>query len=51
MFVLLVYHLSILRDAIIAVAVFSLIHIVREGKHDADFIHGKKIYPVSKLYY
>ena len=51
MFVRLVYHLSILRDGIIAVAVFSLIHIVREGKHDADFIHGKKIHPVSKLYY
>ena len=29
----------------------SLIHIVREGKHDADFIQGKKIHPVSKLYY
>ena len=47
----LLYHLCILGDAIIAVAVESLIRIVREGKHDADFIHGKKIYPVSKLYY
>ena len=42
MFVRLVYHLCILRDAIIAVAVVSLIHIVREGKHDADLLIGKR---------
>ena len=39
----LVYHLCILRgDAIIAVAVESLIRIVREGKHDADLFIGKR---------
>ena len=42
MFVRLVYHLCILRDAIIAVAVVSLIHIVREGEHDADLLIGKR---------
>ena len=42
MFVRLVYHLSILRDAIIAVAVVSLIRIIREGKHDADLFIGKR---------
>ena len=39
--VCLVYHLRILRDAIIAVAVVSLIRIVREGKHDAYLFIGK----------
>ena len=38
----LVYHLCILGDAIIAVAVESLIRIVREGKHDADLFIGKR---------
>ena len=38
----LVYHLRILRDAIIAVAVVSLIRIVREGKHDAYLFIGKR---------
>ena len=38
----LLYHLSILGDAIIAVAVESLIRIVREGKHDADLFIGKR---------
>ena len=42
MFVRLVYHLCILRDAIIAVAVVSLIHIVREGEHHADLLIGKR---------
>ena len=34
--------LCILGDAIIAVAVESLIRIVREGKHDADLFIGKR---------
>ena len=38
----LVYHLCILGDAIIAVAVESLIRIVREGKHDANLFIGKR---------
>ena len=38
----LVYHLRILRDTIIAVAVVSLIRIFREGKHDADLFIGKR---------
>ena len=38
----LVYHLCILGDAIIAVAVESLNRIVREGKHDADLFIGKR---------
>ena len=38
----LLYHLCILGDAIIAVAVESLIRIVREGKHDADLFIGKR---------
>ena len=38
----LVYHLCILGDAIKAVAVESLIRIVREGKHDADLFIGKR---------
>ena len=45
-FVRLVYYLCILGDAIIhlAVAVVSLIRIVREGKpiHDADLFTGKR---------
>ena len=36
------YHLCILRDAIIADAVVSLIHSVREGKNDADLLIGKR---------
>ena len=39
----LLYYLCILRDAIIAVAVVSLIRIIREGKHDAD-LFIRKIY-------
>ena len=35
------YYLCILRDAIIAVAVVSLIRIIREGKHDADLFITK----------
>ena len=42
MFVRLVYHLCILREAIIADAVVSLIHSVREGKNDADLLIGKR---------
>ena len=36
------YDLRILRDAIIAVAVVSLLRIGREGKHDADLFIGKR---------
>ena len=39
----LVYYLCILRDAIITVAVVSLIRIIQEGKHDAD-LFIRKIY-------
>ena len=42
MSVRLVYHLCILRDAIIAVALVSLTRIVRESKHDADLFIGKR---------
>ena len=42
MSVRLVYHFCILCDAIIVVAVVSLIRIVREGKHDADLFIGKR---------
>ena len=38
----LVYHLCILRDAIIAVAVVSLIRIVQEGELDADLLTRKR---------
>ena len=38
----LAYHLRILRDAIIAVAVVGLILIVREGKEDAYLFIGKR---------
>ena len=37
------YYLCILRDAIITVAVVSLIRIIQEGKHDAD-LFNRKIY-------
>ena len=36
------HYLCILRDAIIAVAVVSLIRIIREGKHDADLFIRKR---------
>ena len=39
----LVYHLCILGDAIIAVALESLIRIVRERKQDADLFIGSSI--------
>ena len=38
----LVYRLCILRDAIIAVAVVSLIRIVQEGELDADLLTRKR---------
>ena len=38
----LVYYLCILRDAIIAVAVVSLVRIIREGKNDADLFIRKR---------
>ena len=38
----LVYYLCILRDAIIAVTVVSLIRIIREGIHDADLFIRKR---------
>ena len=45
----LVYYLCILRDAIIAVAVVSLIRIIREGKHDADLFIRKRYIQLVKF--
>ena len=48
-FVRLVYHLCILRDAIIAVAVVSLIRIVQEGELDADLLTQKRYIQLVNL--
>ena len=45
----LVYHLCILRDAIIAVAVVSLIRIVQEGELDADLLTRKRYIQLMNL--
>ena len=45
----LVYYLCILRDAIIAVAVVSLIRIIREGKHHADLFIRKRYIQLVNL--
>ena len=51
MSVRLVYHLCILRDAIIAVAVVSLIRIVQEGELDADLLTRKRYIQLVNFYY
>ena len=43
------YHLCILRDAIIAVAVVSLIRIVQEGELDADLLTQKRYIQLVNL--
>ena len=43
------YYLCILRDAITAVAVVSLIRIIREGKHDADLFIRKRYIQLVNL--
>ena len=45
----LVYRLCILRDAIIAVAVVSLIRIVQEGELDADLLTRKRYIQLVNL--
>ena len=49
MSVRLVYHLCILRNAIIAVAVVSLIRIVQEGELDADLLTRKRYIQLVNL--
>ena len=44
-----VYHLCILRDEIIAVAVVSLIRIVQEGELDADLLTRKRYIQLVNL--
>ena len=43
------YHLCILRDATIAVAVVSLIRIVQEGELDADLLTRKRYIQLVNL--